>query len=123
MKRFKIRRLLCGIVSAIALTFAVVGHAQSYSGTISGAVTDATGAVIPNAKVTLANNVSGYTRTQTTDNAGHFQFINVPFNPYQLTVATSGFQTVNKRVDVDSTVAQTIPVALLTIREAFTAAP
>ena len=112
MKRFKIRRLLCGIVSAIALTFAVVGHAQSNSGTISGAVTDATGAVIPNAKVTLANNVSGYTRTQTTDNAGHFQFINVPFNPYQLTVATSGFQTVNKRVDVDSTVAQTIPVAL-----------
>ena len=81
MKRFKIRRLLCGIVSALALTFAVVGHAQSNSGTINGVVTDPTGAVLPNAKVTIANSVSGYTRTQTTDSAGHFQFGNVPFNP------------------------------------------
>src|ERR1700751_323286 len=112
MKRFRICRLLCGIVSVLGLACAVVGHAQSNSGTINGTVTDPTGAVLPNAKVTIANSVSGYTRTQTTDSAGHFQFGNVPFNPYQLTVATSGFQTVNKRVEVDSTVAQTIPVAL-----------
>ena len=65
--------------------------AQSNSATVSGSVADASGAVIPGAKVVIANPVSGYTRTVESDPAGNFQFFNVPFNPYSLTVTESRF--------------------------------
>ncbi|HEX4155729.1 MAG TPA: TonB-dependent receptor [Acidobacteriaceae bacterium] len=86
--------------------------AQSNSGTIAGSVADPTGAVIPGATVTLANTVSGYTRTQKSDSAGHFQFINVPFNPYRLSVVSPGFQQFSKRVDVRSIVSLNVPVTM-----------
>ena len=66
-------------------------HAQSNSGSISGTVTDPSGAVIPGASVSIQNPVSAYTRTTTTDNTGHFRFPNLPFNPYHLTVTKDGF--------------------------------
>ena len=69
-------------------------HAQSNSGVVSGVVTDPSGAVVPGATVSIQNPVSQYTRTATTDKAGHFQFPNVPFNPYHLTVAMTGFSSV-----------------------------
>jgi hypothetical protein len=86
--------------------------AQSTSGTVSGAVTDPTGAEIPGATVTLANPVSGYTRTLLSDSAGQFRFVNVPFNTYSLTVKMSGFQGVGKSLLVSSTVLVNVPVTL-----------
>ena len=59
-------------------------HAQSNSGSISGTVTDPSGAVVPGATVTVENPVSGYLRTAKTDSAGRYQFSNLPFNPYHL---------------------------------------
>ncbi|HZQ41998.1 MAG TPA: TonB-dependent receptor [Acidobacteriaceae bacterium] len=112
MKRHRIRRLLSAFTGILAIAVAGGVSAQSNSGTLAGTVADPTGAVIPGATVTIANSVSGYTRTQTSDSSGHFQFVNVPFNPYQLTVSSSGFQKFTKRVDVSSIVAQTVPVAL-----------
>ncbi|HEV2578525.1 MAG TPA: TonB-dependent receptor [Acidobacteriaceae bacterium] len=112
MKRYRIRRLLSAFAGILAIAVASAVSAQSNSGTLTGTVADPTGAVIPGATVTIGNSVSGYTRTQTTDSAGHFQFVNVPFNPYQLSVSSSGFQNFSKRVDVSSIVAQTVPVTL-----------
>lgn len=112
MKRHRIRRLLSALAGILAIAVAGGVSAQSNSGTLTGTVADPTGAVIPGATVTIANSVSGYTRTQTSDSSGHFQFVNVPFNPYQLTVSSSGFQNFSKRVDVSSIVAQTVPVTL-----------
>ena len=60
--------------------------AQSNSGSVGGTVTDPSGAVVPGATVSIQNPVSKYSRTATTDRAGHFQFPNVPLNPYHLTV-------------------------------------
>jgi len=76
--------------------------AQSNSGSIAGVVTDPSGAVIPGASVTIQNPVSGYSRTATTDNTGHFRFANVPFNPYHLAVTKGGFGTFASDVNVDS---------------------
>lgn len=112
MKRHRIRRLLSAFAGILAIAVAGGVSAQSNSGTLTGTVADPTGAVIPGATVTIANSVSGYTRTQTSDSSGHFQFVNVPFNPYQLTVSSSGFQNFTKRVDVSSIVAQAVPVTL-----------
>ncbi len=112
MKRYRIFRLLGAIASTLLIIAGSAAHAQSNSGSMTGTVADSTGAVIPGATVTIANAISGYTRTQKTDSAGHFQFVNVPFNPYQLSVSSTGFQSFTKRVDVNSMVAQTMPVTL-----------
>jgi hypothetical protein len=56
------------------------------AGTISGAVVDPTGAFIANATVTLANAISGFSRTVTTDNSGAYTITNIPFNTYRLTI-------------------------------------
>jgi hypothetical protein len=79
-------------------------HAQSNAGSINGVVTDPTGAVIPGATVTIENPVSQYTRSTTTDNAGHYSFPNLPFNPYHLIVRGKGFASSAQDVDVRSTV-------------------
>ena len=63
------------------------------AGSIIGTVTDVTGAVIPGATVTLTNPVSGYLRTQKTSPIGQYQFNNVPFNNYHMSVAAPGFNS------------------------------
>ncbi len=87
--------------------FSPVLRAQSgsNSGTILGTVQDSTGAVIPAATVTILNPVTRYTRTATTDPAGHYKFENLPFNSYHLTVASAGFSTFATDVQIRSSVA------------------
>ena len=67
--------------------------AQISTGTIVGVVEDATGAVIPNAQVTLRQTATGDSRQTVTTGGGEF---NVPFlqvGPYSVTVAAGGFKT------------------------------
>src|SRR5215469_14477146 len=114
MKRYRIFEWLGVVAGALLIVAGSAANAQNNSGSVTGTVADSTGAVIPGATVTIANSVSGYTRAQKSDSAGHFQFVNVPFNPYQLTVSSTGFQSFTKRVDVNTVVAQaiTIPLAI-----------
>ena len=86
------------------------GHAQGSAGTVRGAVTDPAGAIIAGASVTIQNPVSGYSRQTQSDSAGHYEFTNLPLNPYHLTVKASGFNVSTEDVDVSSV----IPVAVAT---------
>lgn len=61
--------------------------------TISGMVTDPTGAVLPNATVTLVSPEKGITRTFTTGNAGRYTFSLLPPAAYELSVKAKGFRT------------------------------
>jgi hypothetical protein len=100
---------------AICFSFSIPGlWAQSAgsAGTIYGTVTDTTGAIVPGATVTIANPVSGYSRTTTSDSDGHYQFTNLPFNPYHLAVSMAGFAAYSQDVQVRSTVPVTIKNAL-----------
>jgi hypothetical protein len=84
------------------------GNASS----ISGTVTDPSGAVVTNATVTIHNAVSGYDRTAATDGSGNFDFPNVPFNPYHLTVAAPGFASHSEDVEIRSTVPVNLKIGL-----------
>jgi Carboxypeptidase regulatory-like domain len=100
---------------AIIFSFSISGlSAQSAgsAGTIYGTVTDATGAIVPGATVTIANPVSGYGRSATSDQDGHYQFTNLPFNPYHLAVSVAGFAPYSQDVEVRSTVPVTLKTAL-----------
>jgi hypothetical protein len=74
------------------------------AGTVSGTVTDPSGAVIPDASVHLTNQVSGFDRAVTTDATGHFEFTNVPFNPYRIDVSAKGFAPMSQNVEIRSSV-------------------
>jgi hypothetical protein len=87
-------------------------YAQSNSGSVSGVVTDPSGAVVPGATVSIENPVSAYTRSQKTDGGGHYSFTNLPFNPYHLAVIMNGFASFVRDVDVRSTVHVSLNVDL-----------
>ncbi|MGB7848674.1 MAG: carboxypeptidase-like regulatory domain-containing protein, partial [Candidatus Acidiferrum sp.] len=56
-----------------------------------GSVTDPTGALIPGAKVTLANPVAGFYGAVSSDQDGRYRFPGVPFGRFELTVQAPGF--------------------------------
>ena len=86
--------------------------AQTNAGSISGTVTDPTGAVVPGATVTIQNPVSGYQRTTQANSSGEFRFTNLPFNPYHLTASAKGFSSVAQDADVHSMVPATMNILL-----------
>jgi hypothetical protein len=78
-------------LSAMALAMPVCVVAQD-SSSMTGVVSDATGAVIPGTIVTLSNPSTGVTFTQTTDSRGSYRFSSVPPNPgYKTTFTHDGF--------------------------------
>jgi hypothetical protein len=101
----------------LCLLFAVcasISHAQSVgiSTTVEGTVIDPSGAVVANAVVEIQNPVSGFHRSVTTDESGNFNFSNVPFNPYHMTVVATGFAPYVKDIQVRSTVPVSVKVSL-----------
>ena len=105
--------VFAAIVFALsAFAFACTALAQSNAGTVTGTVTDTTGALLPGATVQISNSVSGYSRNTTTDAGGHFQFVNVPMNPYQLGVSASGFQAKTVPVVIKSAIAVSTNIQL-----------
>ena len=100
------------VLSSLFLLIQGFIFAQNNAGSINGTVTDPQGAVVPGATVTITNPVSGYTRTTTSDASGNFQFANVPFNPYHLTVTATGFASFVQDVDVRSGVPVKVTSAL-----------
>src|SRR4029077_17414827 len=74
--------------------FGVCG--QATSGRISGTVTDSSGAVIPNAAVTVTNNATNLVRTAVTDESGFYTVTNLPVATYSVQVERAGFKKANQ---------------------------
>jgi hypothetical protein len=90
----------------------ILAQSAGNSGTIYGTVSDVTGAVIRGATVSVTNPVSGYSRQTKTDNAGHYQFSNLPLNPYHLSFSAATFSSTYEDIDVRSTVPMTLTTTL-----------
>jgi hypothetical protein len=123
-----LRGLLCII---LLLSCSVALRAQSTYGTLTGTVTDATGAVTTGATVTLTNVGTSISQTQPTGDSGMYSFVNLVPGNYRLSVEKPGFKRVNRenivifvqqtaRVDVtlsvgtkDETITVTADVPLL----------
>jgi Carboxypeptidase regulatory-like domain len=83
------------VMLAVAATMllAATAWSQAIFATLTGVVTDPTGAVVPQAKITLRNAASGDTRNTVADQQGYYTFASVPVGAYNLTVTQAGFQT------------------------------
>ena len=95
-----LRKLCCWCV--LAQLAAVSVFAQAVNGTIVGTVSDATGAVIAGAKITLLEVNTGVTHSGQTNSAGFYNFPDLPPGTYNVTVEMSGLLFVNrKNIHVD----------------------
>jgi len=84
-----------------AVLFGVLGlslqpsvRSQITDGSFRGTITDASGAAVPGAAITLRDSVSGATRTAVSEGTGQYLFPSVPRGTYDFTVALQGFQTI-----------------------------
>ena len=83
------------LFAACTLTAQVAG-----TGSIQGDVTDATGAAIPNAQITLIEEATHVKRTTVSDGKGSYVFPNINVGTYSLQVGTPGFETYTKTGNV-----------------------
>jgi len=83
---------LVALFCVVALTPASL-FAQGGAGTITGAVTDASGAAVPAAKVTVTLKSTGAVRSTTTDNEGRFVFAYVEVGTYDINVSKASFSS------------------------------
>src|SRR5439155_9820939 len=74
--------------------FTALAFAQITTGTISGTVTDSTGAVVPGVNVTLKSVEKGITRTVRTDEGGRYRAPDLALGSYEISAEASGFETV-----------------------------
>jgi hypothetical protein len=85
---------LCGVL--LVVTFACISiSGQTIFGRISGTVIDSTGAVVPDATVTVTNSATNAARTATTDEGGFYTVTNLPVGTYSVTVERTGFKKAN----------------------------
>jgi len=77
----------------LSLFVSVPVHAQVTGATLSGTVTDPSGAVIPNAKVSIKNTATGVTRDVATDKAGSYSASNLLPGSYEVSTSSPGFST------------------------------
>ena len=87
-----LRNLLHISFIAVALLLPAVLRAQGYFGTVSGILTDPSGAIIQGAKVTLTDEQKGFTFNTTSDSAGRYLFISIPPGLYSVAAEARGFE-------------------------------
>jgi hypothetical protein len=89
-----------GILVLIVLILGLLGtpvNAQVTGATLTGTVTDSSGAALASAKVTAKNTATGVIREATSDSAGLYSLPNLSPGDYELTVFATGFKTEVRR--------------------------
>ena len=87
--------------------------AQVDQGTITGVVEDGSGAVVPNAQVTVTNTDTGLVLQGTTNGSGFYVFSPLKIGNYTVSVTAQGFETTRQEnLHLDAQQRLNIPIAL-----------
>lgn len=84
--------LLLGVSTLLTLFAVRPMGAQVLYGSVTGTVTDQSGAVVPSAQVTVTNDATGLKRQTTTDAAGTYRVLDLPQGNYTIEVTAGGFK-------------------------------
>jgi outer membrane receptor protein involved in Fe transport len=79
-----------------------VSFAQTSRGTVTGVITDPSGAVVANATATLKSESTGLSHTTKTNNAGIYRFESVIIGDYTVTIEAQGFGKSASKVSVSA---------------------
>src|SRR6201997_2440357 len=89
---------------SLAVSLLLIGlslsTAQTITGTISGDVTDASGAVVAGATITVQNLGTNQKRTATTSKSGNFDVPDLAIGKYKVTASAEGFKTLVQTAEV-----------------------
>src|SRR5271157_1484064 len=83
---------LVAIAIALLLTGAPAAFAQTIFASLSGTVTDPSGAVVPGAKISIQNAETQAVRQEVTNNAGYFSATELPTGAYNVSAELKGFK-------------------------------
>ena len=112
-KHFLARMAAFLILVTAAVVVAPRGWAQTENATLQGTVTDPSGAVIPQAQVTITNMATKFARAVTTNGIGEFVAVGLNPGTYSVRVEHAGFKTAEVRSIVLSVGArEEIPIRL-----------
>ena len=105
------------LVASVFLTLAIAWtelpvHAQTPTGTITGSIKDESGAVIPNATVTVTNKATGAARTATANQDGLYSAPALNAGDYEVRVEMQGFKTLVRDALVTAGTTTTVDMAL-----------
>lgn len=100
------------LLLAVLLAGAVSLFAQSSTGNIDGVVSDATGAVVPNATVTLTNKATGQPRSTTSNAQGSYSAPALAAGDYEVKVEAGGFKSLVRDATVTPGSTTTVNAAL-----------
>jgi len=87
-------RFLTGLLCAFLLLGVL--SAQTSNGTITGVVTDPTGAVVANAPIEVKNTATGVVYRALSTDTGNFTVPQLPIGPYEVTATVQGFKRYNR---------------------------
>ena len=107
------RRLCYSIIPLLLLALTLPGAAQTVTGAVRGTVTDASGAIVPGAKVTVTNTATGVKTSTTTNQAGEYSIRFLQIGNYKLTIEAPGFETATFgpfALEIDQTAKIDIPL-------------
>jgi hypothetical protein len=96
------------LLLAVLIGLAVPAGAQLYTGSVTGIVSDPTGAVIPGVDLTLVDEQRGFSFTGKTDSAGRYLFRGIPPGTYKISAKAQGFEDQARsgiKIDVNQNVA------------------
>src|SRR5215471_16700168 len=89
------------------------GLGQTVTATLTGTITDSSGAAVPNASVILTNQLSGDVRKTVSNAAGYYSLPAIPAATYALSVTAGGFQKSDiKGIVLNSADQRNVSVAL-----------
>jgi hypothetical protein len=77
----------------VCLLFAIEAFPQVINATLSGTVSDGTGALIPGVEITATETETGVVSTALTNESGTYQFPSLQPGPYKVTASLAGFQS------------------------------
>ena len=80
------------VLSALALTSFLCAALLAQNSSLNGTVSDPSGAVVPNASVTLTNEQTGIQRAVTTDAQGRYTFDDLTPGTYRLSAKSAGLR-------------------------------
>jgi hypothetical protein len=103
---------LASFVMMIAGATPALAQASSSTAELRGQVTDAQGAAIPNAKLTLTDVTKGTSRTATSDGEGNYAFLSLLPSSYDLKVEAQGFAATTSRLELTVGQQANIPIKL-----------
>jgi Carboxypeptidase regulatory-like domain len=114
-----LRTFLAILCAGLALAFfnPQALRAQADLGSISGTVTDGSGAVVAGAKVMVTNTATGAQRAAVTNGTGGYSASQLNPGPYQVSIAVDGFATAIQKVSVTVGSQNTVNVKLAVAAE------